>query len=419
MPLSENSSPPLVGQLWTPGRANALSGGMSVLTAQDAVKGRFDAFLKSYDHAQIRTASEPVEHKAPLEQPMPARVASHDAATTVTPHKVADPSRPASDMPSNAERVSPAVERDPHTSAAEKITLEARVVVKQGDVQKGQAPSAQQSPPGRLMPGDIADKAHADTSQSSAVLNCEGPENNVPAAEAQVAQESVPLVPLRTDMGSVADDHGDGEAGDCTAVAGLAAGEEQGTLEAALEPVEMNAQPDASTLVTVPQGADDAKAPPVERSAAATPDSEGQEARSAEADAPQIFHATTDTGHQSWIHMDLAQQGRVRVAIHEKEGEQHIHIAADDQQTLHMLTQDRGALMGALDQTILPGQPISGDVHVTMGLFVEPGASGEESLMFSEHEAGQERDSSHTGHAVSRGAARPSRWMRGVVDLMA
>ncbi|GBR43236.1 hypothetical protein AA106556_0021 [Neokomagataea tanensis NBRC 106556] len=134
--------------------------------------------------------------------------------------------------------------------------------------------------------------------------------------------------------------------------------------------------------------------------------------------APQILHSSTENGHRSWIHMDLAEQGHVRVAIHENtEGAKHIHITADDPQTLHMLTQDRASLLGALEQTSLPGQALAGEVHVTMGLFVEPKLkSGGVGGMA---QAGQDENASGAELPMNNERVRPSRWGRGVVDLMA
>ena len=258
--------------------------------------------------------------------------------------------------------------------------------------------------------------------QHSAVLTCPSAGRDREHSPSEAAQSSVPRevsASTVSDGQNVAGTDDDPIRAEDDAVQGVESGtcEDIGLAESSVElPAAgdvLEHDPEEPTLEEKPEAASH---PPSLDEAGLTP--EAQHTPRVDEGAPQILHSSTESGHHSWVHMDLAEQGHVHVAIHENiEGAKHIHIAADDPQTLHMLTQDRGALLGALEQTSLPGQTLSGEVHVTMGLFVEPkvksGAVG------GMTRAGHDEDASGAERPMSNAHVRPSRWGRGVVDLMA
>ncbi|MBR0558570.1 hypothetical protein [Neokomagataea anthophila] len=431
--MSHNPSLPLVGQLWMSGRTNTSSGGTSALMAQDMVKGRFDAFLKSYEHAQAQPKAEPVAR--PPTTVMPHSISktiftSGERSVTAEPKNTAygqlksDTSAAFQKAGAAGERAA-AMQRAPRGTAsggeaghigAEKSTTDEEGTDGHGERLKG----AVEMPSQRLGKGAGGEVNEA--SQHSAVLTCSSGGSDREHSPPEAAQSSVPrevnastvsdsqhVVGTGDDSIGAEDDAVQGvENGTCE---GVSSADPAVELPAASDVLEQdlkeNPPQERPDEVSHTQSLDEARETP-----------EAQHTPRVDEGAPQILHSSTENGHHSWIHMDLAEQGHVRVAIHENtEGAKHIHIAADDPQTLHMLTQDRVSLLGALEQTPLPGQALSGEVHVTMGLFVEPKVKS--GGVGSITRAGQDEDVSGTELPMNNGRVRPSRWGRGVVDLMA
>ncbi|QDH24996.1 hypothetical protein D5366_06980 [Neokomagataea tanensis] len=438
----------LTGQLWASSQVTGLSSSASALLAQDTVKSRFDVLLKSYEHPEIKPA------EALSAKTVPVAQASQAGAEKTVPS-----ARKSSEI---GTKPSLAGDRHEKTQGQSSAGLSAKLGAKSevptsGGVAKstanghavgqlGQQPIAKQWEVGPSTNARsqvtketprLKENSTTETSLSGKADKCPAAQNlkedgkDVPSQsqpESDGAQDvtHAPLMGGSNVQGAFGSNMGvlpaDGVEGSQPLTSGVSMEASPGEVSGA--PCEVAQGLEASSL---DMGHADFSVPDTEPEQAASTihekgiSQEGEAvSRPHESGEPLVQHEKSIEGYRSVVHMNLAEQGHVSVAIRDGvEGQQHVHIAAENAVTLNLLTQDTTALVAALNQTLVPGMTALPTIHITAGLLpTQEMRSGRPSSSGSDRsDLSGTPENSENLHKTA--LIKSARCMRGVVDLTA
>lgn len=147
---------------------------------------------------------------------------------------------------------------------------------------------------------------------------------------------------------------------------------------------------------------------------------------SAQEDMPVITHTSSDSHLNTEIEMTLGEGGKVHVSIDEADdGERRVHIRAENPEVLQSLSDDKGTLFAALNQSVIPISPdqpvIPTDLTLSlMGNFSQSSEDGSGQENRSATGGAEHPGSSSISRNKTQASVQSSRTMlRGVVDLTA
>lgn len=139
----------------------------------------------------------------------------------------------------------------------------------------------------------------------------------------------------------------------------------------------------------------------------------------------RISHSAEGASLRTEVELSLGDDGNVAVSIDQtSEGQRHVHVQADSRELLQRMSDDKGALLASLNQTVLAVTPnqSADSTGLTLSLMSSGGDQGSGGGRQTDRfqgdgafpAASSDGDSSSDGET---GSWATRRWRRGVVDL--